>query len=293
MGFGLIESSTKQIEIFDLVPDKASAQRPVVNNQSKTVNSRGSLRCLLDLSKYFSQSDSHFVGVVSSKTLSKAGISVEALTRFIVSRSKYSVYFVNAAAASEVFFENVWVRALFLQRQVARDLPHLLGAFNLNIDSARRFAIDESWMSFNNVVATPQFWKAIHSYLEKGLEKLFSDFEGRPLDVVLALQPQSEGSFNETAMFSIFADPLLTEFFAQYPDQFKTLRIRSARIESMLDKHCQKLMDLRKIVAETEREDLYQCWLGYRNLYLESKFGSQYQVNVSNIKNGIKPLFGI
>ena len=125
----MIDRSTRRIEIFDLVPKKVTGQGCIVDKDSKTVHAEGSLKCLLDMSKCFAQFDSHLVGVVSSTTLIKAGISIEALGRFLVGRPKYSVYFVNTAAASEVFFENVWVRALFLQKQV----HCLLGFDHLNL----------------------------------------------------------------------------------------------------------------------------------------------------------------
>jgi hypothetical protein len=272
--------------------DVGSSRKKIFSSvDDLVIRPNGSLIGLLELSAVFSDSSCNFVGLLSSKSSQRSGVSAVTFKQFVNARQNYHLYYSNIAAASEVVFENPWVRAVLLQPAIAKYINPTLRAFGLPESSANSFVRSDVWASLPFFVAKREFWKGFNQFLENGIGHLTRILGKDGAAVVLNSQPRDPAIMLEAGLFSLLAEPLLIEFINLRSTSFKALKLRNPRLESHLGFHGSRLMEMRELILKNKDKQLYKYWLGYRNLYLELKLKPDFVHNIKQIEGGVSITF--
>lgn len=284
---------SQTVKLYNLLGgDVGSSRKKIFSTlDDLVIRPNGSLLGLLELSAVFSESPASFVGLLSSKSSQRIGVSAVTLEQLVKARPNYSVYFSNIAAASEVVFENPWVRAVLLQPTIVKYVNPVLRAFNLPASTATSFEKADIWASLSFFMAKREFWKEFNQFLERGIRQLNSTLGKDKAAIVFNLQPRDPAIMLEAGLFSLLAEPLLMGFIRENGVQFKALKVRNPKLDSHLGFHGLRLVEMKNLILQNKDKQLYQCWLGYRNLYLTSKLKPDFEHNIRQIEGGVSITF--
>lgn len=290
---GNFSPAQPDIKLYNLLGGDVGTSRKRVfhTTDDLVIRPNGSLFGLLEMSRVFSERSSDFIGLLSSKSSQRAGVSAATFEQFVKARPNYGLYFSNTAAASEVVFENPWVRAVLLQPTIVKFINPVLRAFNLPVSSATTFEGSDAWVSLSFFLAKCEFWKEFTQFLEHGIRQLGSILGEEEAKVVLNMQPRDSEIMSEAGVFSLLAEPLLMGFIRERRVQFKALKLKNPKLDSNLGFHGLRLVEMRKLILQNKDRQLYQCWLGYRNLYLTLKLKPDFEHSIRQIEGGVSVTF--
>ena len=214
-------------------------------------------------------------GAFSWKFGQKTGLTGAQLHEFIAANPGRDVYYCNHLPELEALFQNLWMhgetrhpgllevaQAVFIKAGLDPRLCH-------HVEPATLFA------TANFFVATPRFWEAYLTYVESVVLPALADPDLGPR--VLSTQADPKGLHAGASYLPFIIERLFGAFLESDEGRsFSSIQYPVASEKYRLNPHLRRLHQMKQAAWQTRSSWMMQCWMGYRNLYLELMNGAEW-----------------
>lgn len=207
-------------------------------------------------------------GALSWRFMEKTGLTIKALKHQIATHPGYDLYYCNPEPRYEALFHNLWQ-----QGEVAHpNFLELSKAFfevnGLPIEDLISITPSAQYSATNSFVASPQFWQSYLPWINACLNRANQALAPRWRDLLHSSLADFQGLHKGASYVPFIVERLLMVFLKTSGHGLTAHALSLPKRVESLNVHLKTLRLLKEQAHQERSSWLANCWVNYRNLYL-------------------------
>ena len=214
-------------------------------------------------------------GAFSWKFGQKTGLTGAQLLAFIAENPGRDVYYCNHLPELEALFQNLWMHGETRHPGLLDVAQAVFVKAGLDPQLCHQVAPADLFATANFFVATPRFWAAYLAFVESVVQPALADPDLGPR--VLSNRADPKGIHVGASYLPFIIERLFGAFLETDEGRsFSSMQYPVAAEKYRLNPHLRRLHQMKQAAWQTRSGWMMQCWMGYRNLYLELMNGAEW-----------------
>jgi hypothetical protein len=214
-------------------------------------------------------------GAMSWKFNQKTKISGQRLFDYIEAHSGFDIYYCNPNPEIEAIFQNMWMHGNTTHPGFLGLVRDVFAHVGLETQQLVSMQPSAAYSTANFIVATSDFWESYTRFMDRITGAALAEPNLR--DRLLSADADPKGVHAGACYLPFLVERLFGVFLESQEGQaFKACKYHLPEVESKLSQHHRRLREMKDVAWTTRSVWLADCWMQYRNLFLNSGRGAEW-----------------